>query len=160
MVPQIVRPGILLPFLLSLLMLVSCSRGGELRRSIQSLGTVISITIYDQPRPGYFEESFAIVREIHDLMSLEVEDSDLLRLKEAAGREALPLHPHTLEVLEEALRISERSSGAFTPLIEPLVSLWGIAGEEPRVPSGSEIELALANINSEDLEILPSNELS
>ena len=142
--------------LFSCILLCACSSGQAISRSIQSLGTVITVTIHDRPRSEYFDGAFALVEEIHDLMSLEVAGSDLLRLKEAAGREAVPIHPHTLQVLNEALVMAERSSAAFTPLIEPLISLWGITGENPRVPSEEEIGKAQEAINLNELEITVS----
>ena len=142
----------------SLLLFTACtSNDSGVQKSIQSLGTVVSITLYDRPKSRYFEEAFALVEEVHDLMSLEVENSDLQRLKEVAGREAVPIHHHTLAVLTEALRIAEISHSAFTPLIEPLVRLWDIGGENPRIPSATEIEDALFRTALEDLEIIPAD---
>lgn len=138
---------------LIVLLIFSCTPRA-VSRSIQSLGTVITITIYDRPRNRYFQESFDIVREIHDLMSLEVDGSDLVRVNRSAGREAVTVHPHTFEVLKNAVEIAEHSSGAFTALIEPLVSLWDIAGD-PRIPDDSEIAAALLLMNPDDLVLLP-----
>lgn len=56
--------------------------------------------------------------------------------------------PDTLAVIEEALRISRLSDGAFDPTIGPLVDLWGFgpASGDRQVPPHGEIQEALGMI--------------
>ncbi len=147
----------LLP-ILCILIIVSCVQG-PVSRSAQSLGTVVVITLYDRIKPRYFRESFAIADEIYRLMNREEEDSDLVRLREAAGNEAVGISSHTFTVLDAALEVAEHSAGAFTPLIEPLVNLWDIGGANPRVPADAEIASALSTMQRKNLQIIPSDHL-
>ena len=50
-------------------------------------------------------------------------------------------------VLQEALRIAERTSGAFDPTIGPLVDLWDIGGDNSQVPSQEAIERAISLVD-------------
>ncbi len=130
------------------------------RRSHESLGTIVTISIYGRADNELFEKSFKIADKIHDLMSLEVADSDLSRINGSAGVSAVDIDPMTREVLEEALHLAVISNSAFTPLIQPLVSLWDIGGDNPRIPSPEELEKAVGNISLDDLRIIPAAESS
>lgn len=131
--------------------------GEPVRRTIQSLGTIITVTIYDDPKDEYFSESFRIVRKIHDLMSLEVEESDLNRLNRAAGSgRAVAIDPWTYEVLEEAIHMAEVSDSAFTPAIEPLVSLWDIGGPDQQVPDENQVAQLLPLLDYEQIRLYES----
>lgn len=133
------------------------SPGEPVRRTIQSLGTIITITIYDDPKDEHFSESFRIVRKVHDLMSLEVEESDLNRLNRAAGSgRALEIDRWTYEVLEEAIHMAEVSDSAFTPAIEPLVSLWDIGGPDQQVPDRNLITPLLPLLDYEQIRLYES----
>ena len=50
-------------------------------------------------------------------------------------------------VLQEALRIAERTGGAFDPTIGPLVDLWDIGGDNSQVPSQEAIERAISLVD-------------
>lgn len=129
-----------------------------MRESIQSLGTIINITLYDDPKQKYYDESFALVRKVHSLMSLEVPDSDLVRLNSSAGKGSpVDIDPMTMTVLQTAVEIANNSNGRFTPMIQPLVALWDIGGENPRVPSQEEIDAVLPLINLDYLKLYPSS---
>ena len=56
-------------------------------------------------------------------------------------------------VLQEALRIAERTSGAFDPTIGPLVNLWDIGGDNSQVPSQQAIDHARSLVEWRLVEI-------
>jgi len=56
-------------------------------------------------------------------------------------------------VLQEALRIAERTSGAFDPTIGPLVDLWDIGGDNSQVPSQQAIDHARSLVDWRLVEI-------
>lgn len=128
------------------------------RRSVQSLGTIVTITIYDHPKTQYFDEAFDIVDEVYHNMSLQLEDTDLVRLNAMAGIEPVEVSPMTMTVLQEAKRIAVLCGGTFTPMIEPLVKLWDIGGDNPRVPSPEELSQAVNLIHLDYLELYPSDD--
>jgi thiamine biosynthesis lipoprotein len=59
--------------------------------------------------------------------------------------------PELVQVLERARYYAELSGGAFDPTIGPLVKLWNIGSERPRVPREGEIREKLALVNWRDL---------
>jgi len=86
-------------------------------------------------------------------MSVNIQASDVARVNAAAGIAPVQVHEDVFKVIERALFFAEISGGAFDPSVGPLVSLWGIGGENPRVPSQAEIDEVLPLINWRDIEL-------
>ncbi|MFP3042512.1 FAD:protein FMN transferase [Treponema primitia] len=122
-------------------------------RSEFVLGTVCSISLYDRGRQSVYRKIFDRLREIENLMSANIEDSDLGRINRAAGIEAVAAHPDTIMVLKRAIRFAELSGGAFDPSIGPLVKLWGIGSDAGRIPEEHEIAGVLPLVNWKDIVI-------
>jgi thiamine biosynthesis lipoprotein len=125
-----------------------------------ALGTLCSVTLFDRGGGADYDAVFARLREIQDLMTFtppsagkEEGRGDLNRINAEAGIRPVAVQGELLEVLEEARRYAELSGGAFDPTIGPLVSLWGIGGETPRVPPEDEVQRALALVDWRDLVI-------
>jgi thiamine biosynthesis lipoprotein len=112
-----------------------------------ALGTVCSITLYEKGNKRVYQDIFRRLREIESRMSVNLADSDVSRINAAAGIEPVKVHADVFEVIERAMYYAELSGGAFDPTVEPLVSLWGIGGDTPRVPFQEEIDAVLPLIN-------------
>jgi thiamine biosynthesis lipoprotein len=125
------------------------------------LGTLCSVNLFEEGTGAEYNAVFARLREIQGIMAFtpasagaeDREATDLDRINLNAGLRPVAVPGELLDVLEQALRYAELSGGAFDPTIGPLVSLWGIGGESPRVPGASEIEKALSLVNWRDLVI-------
>jgi thiamine biosynthesis lipoprotein len=114
------------------------------------LGTVCTVTLYDQGKPGVYRDIFNRLREIENLMSANLTDSEVERINRDAGVRAVEVHREVLFVLQRALYFAEKSGGAFDPTIGPLVKLWGIGSEDERIPAEEEIAAALPLVNWRD----------
>jgi Membrane-associated lipoprotein involved in thiamine biosynthesis len=86
-------------------------------------------------------------------MSVNVPSSDVSRINAAAGISPVNVHKDTFKVIERAIFFAEISNGAFDPSVGPLVSLWGIGGDNARVPSREEIDNTLPLINWRYVEL-------
>ena len=53
------------------------------------------------------------------------------------------VQPETRALLERALTLSDETGGTFDMTVAPLVALWGITSDAPRVPSQEEIDALL-----------------
>jgi thiamine biosynthesis lipoprotein len=135
-----------------LLILQGCS-GSVPSQSEFVLGTVCAVSLYDRGSPKIYREIFGRLREIENLMSVNIEDSDLERINRASGIEAVEVHPDTMLVLKRAVHFAELSGGAFDPSVGPLVTLWGIGSGADRVPGEEEIAAVLPLINWRDIVI-------
>ena len=94
------------------------------------------------------------INALEQELSRTIESSDVARLN-AEGSAAL--REDTAELLRAALRYSAETEGAFDVTIAPLVALWGITTDSPRVPSREEIDALLplvgfqhVRVNSDD----------
>jgi thiamine biosynthesis lipoprotein len=79
--------------------------------------------------------------------------SGVVAINRKAGFESVKVRADLIELLETALHYAELSGGAFDPTIGPLVRLWGIGTDSPRVPDEEEIAQALELVNWRDLII-------
>lgn len=122
-------------------------------RSEFVMGTICTITLYDQGRDPVYRDIFSRFREIENRMSVTLRETDVARINAAAGKEPVQVHADVFEVIERALYFAEESEGAFDPTVGPLVSLWGIGGENPRLPSPEEMSAALGLIDWRDVKL-------
>ena len=98
-----------------------------------SLGTVITITLYSGNRNAnaqLAEHLFAYARDAEVQMSTSEEDyddSELLRVNNAAGIHPSVVSPRTFAVVAEGIRLSQLTNGDFEVAIWPLTRLWNFA---------------------------------
>lgn len=117
-----------------------------------TMGTTYSVKIADLPksldRGTLAAEIDRLLETVNDQMSTYRPRSELSRFNDAAAGVWEAVSPDTLAVVDEALRISRLTEGAFDPTVGPLVDLWGFGpgGESQRVPSAERIAAARARI--------------
>ena len=134
------------------LSLIACDGGGRRQTVLNgaTMGTTYSVKIPRMPK-GLERETLerdiaAILETVNAQMSTYRPDSELSRFNAGASASWVEVSPDTLAVVDEALRVSRLSGGAFDPTIGPLVDLWGFGpgGSGLRaVPSQARIEATL-----------------
>ena len=117
------------------------------------LNTVCTITLYDRGKPGIYREIFTRLKEIENRMSVFSIDGDLDRINKAAGNHPINVSADVFKVIEKAVYYAEISEGAFDPTIAPVVALWGMGGENPKVPAREEIERVLPLVDWRCIEL-------
>ena len=138
-------------FFFSMLFLVSCTQ--DTSRTDFALGTFCHITLFERKQDKVYNDVFARIREIENLMSVNIPSSDVSRVNAAAGIEPVHVHEETFAVIKLSLHYAKLSGGAFDPSVGTLVSLWGIGGGRPRVPSQAEIDETLPLVNWQFIEL-------
>ena len=86
-------------------------------------------------------------------------DGALSRTRE--GSEIYTLHAQgradvsqeTADLISAALTLSQATGGAFDPTVAPLVTLWGITTDSPRVPQQTEIDALLPLVGTEHVTL-------
>lgn len=93
--------------------------------------------------------------QINQQMSTYLEDSELSRFNHSNTTEWVDASADLVKVLEESLRVSAMSGGAFDVTVGPLVNLWGFGPDETgdKVPSPQQIEALRKNIGYQQLRI-------
>jgi len=122
------------------------------------LGTVCTIQLYEKGTRELYNKLFERLAEIEQLMSVNISTSDISRINLAAGLEAIAVSNDTFAVLKTALEYAAYTDGAFNPAIGPLVNLWAIGSDAPRLPSQQEIDEALSFCNWRDVQLNESTQ--
>ena len=142
-------------FLVLTLFLSSCMPGRQYSGPVSEIvmGTVCTINLFDRGTPALYSRVFARLKELENIFSFHIEDSDLNKVNLNAGIAPVMVNPELIEVLAKAMEYAEKSGGYFDPSIGPLVKLWGIGGNSPRVPNEEEIKQTLDLVNYREIEI-------
>ena len=126
--------------------LTACGKTEEPeRQDIFAMDTYMSLAAYGD---GAREALAAAAREINRLeqeLSRTVSASDIYKLNDSGSA---VVSEETAALLQSAMTYSAATGGLFDVTVAPLVSLWGITTDSPRVPSQSEIDALLPLVGS------------
>ena len=137
-----------------IILVVSCTQPVS-SQSEFVLGTVCSITLYDHKnkQENVYHNVFTRLREIENLMSVNISTSDVSRINAAAEIAPVQVHEDVFKVIERAVFFAQLSDGAFDPSVGPLVSLWGINSDHPNVPPLEAIRRTVPLINWRHIDL-------
>lgn len=141
--------------ILSLLMTLTACTNNENTTSIKDtqfkFNTVMTITLYGYNDQAIFTDVWALFDKMENSYSANLEDSDVSKFNNTLSTEPIQMPSDIVEMVALAKTYSEKSDGAFDLTVEPIVKMWGISTETPRVPSKVEIEAALPHVNYKNL---------
>jgi thiamine biosynthesis lipoprotein len=146
------------PLPLLILVLFSGCSGAPAPESEFVFGTLCTVDLYGQGNRDRYSAVFARLRELEDIFSTNWAGTDSDRVNRGSGLEGVRVKHEFIELLKKALYYAEMSGGAFDPSVGPLVNLWGIGTDTPRIPSDEEIRQALALVNYNDIELGTNDE--
>jgi len=113
------------------------SASNSLRRARPLLGTFVEIAVAGaapMEMNAAIDDGFAAMADVHRLMSFHEPTSDVSRLNRHASLEAVAVHPWTYQVLDLALELHRRSTGAFDIAVAPALQALDLL---PRVAGGA-----------------------
>ena len=101
----------------------------SIKRCRPLLGTFVEISISDE-RPEHMlhalaDIAFGRIARVQSLMSFHDASSELSRLNACGHLHPLPVNEWTFEVIGEAVRLGEASSGIFDIAVAPQLVNWG-----------------------------------
>ncbi|MDR0448298.1 MAG: FAD:protein FMN transferase [Treponema sp.] len=137
------------------IVILGCSKTSapDTFRAEYVLGTLCRIDLFENGSAGLYSMLFTRLSELDRIFSANREDSGLAMISRSAGLEPVRISPELFTVLERSLYYAEVSGGAFDPTLGPLIKLWGIGTENPRIPSDGEIRNTLDLVDWRDLEL-------
>ena len=100
----------------------------------ETMGTSFSIKLVEPPdgidmaRVGQDVE--AEILELETRMSTYLDDSEVSRFNRYRGTDWFTVSAVLCDTISEALRLAERTGGAFDITVGPVVNLWGFGCEE------------------------------
>ncbi|MGH8576572.1 MAG: FAD:protein FMN transferase [Gammaproteobacteria bacterium] len=150
------RSGLLAAALLALC-LASCRNAARPAREWieiagPTMGTTYSVSLHagtHRRSPAVLQRRIErILQRITDSMSTYDPQSELSRFNRSRRTGWTAVSLDTLTVVEEALRISALTDGAFDVTVGPLVNLWGFGpeGRAPAIPGSAAVEAARATV--------------
>ena len=137
----------------ALLFFWGCKKEAMPPQSQLHLGTVCTINLFDQGSTELYGQMFQKLKGIEQAFSVNLSDSAVSQINQSAGITPVIVPQEVIYVLQEALRIAERTGGAFDPTIGPLVNLWDIGGDNSQVPSQQAIDHARSLVDWRLVEI-------
>lgn len=129
--------------LLAVLLTVSlCGCGGtqESRLELFAMDTYMVITAEGGDTEETVQAASREISRLESVLSRTIDTSSVSRLNTEGSA---VLDEDTSSLLAAALTYSADTNGAFDVTIAPLVALWGITSDDPRVPSQEEIDALL-----------------
>ena len=145
------------PLLSACAFLFSPTSAGDLsiERTVQAMGTRLEVSVSAADRETALAASEIALRAVADAerrLSTWTSESELSRLNAAPVGDAVEVSPLLARDLEQALRCSDETGGAFAPGIGALVKAWGLR-EGGRRPAPAELADAVAGVSAENVEI-------
>jgi FAD:protein FMN transferase len=145
---------------LIVILLVACDQATKpLFLEGSTMGTTYHITLVKIPsplkEPQLKQEIDKLLNEVNQQMSTYKKDSELSLLNQNPSTDWIPISKALFTVIQEALRVSELSEGAFDITVGPLVNLWGFGAKwtEEKIPSQEEIYQTKQRVNYQYLSI-------
>ena len=136
---------------LLLLSLAACGgaadSGGQ--RTVYTMDTVMSLTIYDENAGGALDAAEQVLRDLNDLLDRHSETSAV----SALNRDGTIYSPPLAELTETALAVNAATDGAFDPTVAPVLDAWDFTGSAPRVPAEDELSALLARVGAENVGV-------
>lgn len=125
----------------------------EAVRQVRLMGTIITLTIYHADSEALLEEAEARLRDYEKRFSAHAADSDLMRVNQQAGLQAVTVATDMFELIRIGKEMSLASDGALNIAIGPLMKLWHIGFEDAQVPKQAKIEQALQLIDPRRIQL-------
>ncbi|HSF13974.1 MAG TPA: FAD:protein FMN transferase [Vicinamibacteria bacterium] len=123
------------------------------------MGTTYTVVVAAELSPGERSELERVIRtpldKVDAAMSNYRDDSELSRFNRAPPSEPFPSSAEILEVVSEAIAVSEMTGGAFDVTVAPLVRLWGFGplADRDRLPTDEEIAVAMSRVGYRHLVV-------
>ena len=103
------------------------------------LGTVVTVTLYDNPKDEIFAEIFEKIEKIEQEMTINnATTSEVMEINKYAGSKEVKVSEDTFNVIKAGLNYSSLANGKFDITVGPLVKLWEIGFDDAHVPNNDE----------------------
>lgn len=124
--------------------------------SHEAMGTYFSVIAYGASSASIeraVRKAFQEVDRLNNIMSHYKPESELCAINREACRQEVVVTPELFKLLEDSLRYSEETTGAFDVTIGPLMKSWGFFRGWGRLPSSVEIAQALKRIGYQHIKL-------
>lgn len=142
---------------------ISCNRRqiSEYQSEEFLMDTLVSISTYGTDTDilkESIEKAFSEMRRIADLTDRFPEPgttayqiSDVVKINEMAGIKPVVVNDDVFRMLQLAQEYNRLTEGAFDITIGPVMDLWGFGRKEQKIPTQTQLQTALALVDSGEL---------
>lgn len=144
--------------------LVSCaSEPSIVSESYFALDTVVQIKIYYTDSRDHdeeiFDNTFELIDDLENILSVHVEGSDIYNVKVNAGTTPVKVSPIAYNVVADSINYSQMTEGLFDVSAGPLIDLWAIDPPDGHVPTSAELEAVMPLIDYNNIDLSTENEI-
>jgi thiamine biosynthesis lipoprotein len=121
-----------------------------------AMGTMFDIVVYHgstRDAMRAVDQAMDEISRLDRVMSHFRPDSEVARLVRDARQAFVAVDPSLVEVIQESILVSRRSTGKFDVTIGPLVKMWKAANSTGRMPSAAEVSDARRCVGYDKIEI-------
>ena len=113
-------------------------------RTVFAMDTVMELTAYGENAEEALVQSEQEINRLDGLLRRGDEKSEVYKLNQTQGG---TLSEDTKTLIATALNISQETDGAFDITVAPVMDLWGFYTKEFRVPTETELSVALDTVD-------------
>ncbi len=103
------------------------------------------------------QKAFNRVCEIESRTDYHLPSSDVSMINSAKAGELISVSDDTVNILQTALDVCEKSGGAFDITIAPVKDIWGFKNETHTIPTGEDVSTALSCVDYKNIHIDAEN---
>ena len=143
---------LVLLFLMLVCTLSGCSMSRDYSEQAIYFDTIITLNIYGTKDKAVMDDCLILCDEYEKKFSKTVEGSDVWKINHAEGA-WVEVSEETIDILQEAIKYSELTEGAFDISIASLTELWHINDNDGVLPTEEEIQEAMSHVNYQCIQI-------
>ena len=122
-----------------------------------AMDTIMTFTVIHEDGEQIIIDAEQRIRELENMLSITLENSEISRLNAAAGKEAMEVSEDTWILLEAGKNLGAETGGAFDIAISPVVKAWGFTEAEHHVPSQDRLARQVSNGDSQYVVVENAN---
>lgn len=122
-----------------------------------AMDTIMTFQIYHENGEQILIDTEQEIRKLENLLSVTIDNSDIAKLNQNAGKEPVAVSDETISLLQTGNEINVLTNGNYDITVSPIVKAWGFTEEEHHVPSQQEIDARLPLVNHDAVQIDAQN---
>lgn len=131
------------------------------KKQLNLMGTTFSISVVAPTEDiGYIniDEAVSEIKRIEAMISSWDPNSETSLVNSNAGIQPVKVSLELFKLIERAKKISEITDGAFDISYASMDNIWKFDGSVDRLPSKKEIQMSIANIGYQNIELNENNQ--
>jgi FAD:protein FMN transferase len=136
--------------------LAACGAPQEVSREIFAMDTLMTLKAWGSGAGGALDSALDEIRRLDALLDNTDPASDISRINAVAGGQPVTVVQDTMDILSDAVKYGDLTSGALDVTVSPLVKAWAITTDTPRIPSDGEIASLLPLVDYRGIRLDPA----